>query len=173
MKILIEENAVLVAQESFKPSYNDNYWIKIAKDYSKNSDCFRSTVGAVIVAGCDIIGTGYNHTPKNQKSCQNLKFCFRDKHKIKSGTRLELCRCAGSHAESNAIIDSKFKNKTIKGSTMYVFGHNEICSMCKGMILNSEIERIVLSNIHGVFEFFPKEDWKNHKIDEINIDKDL
>ena len=41
-----------------------------------------------------------------KKTVLQIGFCYRDKHKIPSGTRLETCRAVGSHAESNAVAFS-------------------------------------------------------------------
>ncbi len=86
-----------------RPSW-DEYFLEIAEVVSHRASCFRNHVGAVIVQDKDIISTGYNGAPAFQKNCLEIGWCYRDRHNIKSGTNLELCRSVGSHAESNAIV---------------------------------------------------------------------
>ena len=57
-----------------------------------------------------------------------------------SGTRYETCRSI--HAEQNAIIQAG--QDRCKGSTMYIWGHNFICILCKRFIVQSGIKDVVL-----------------------------
>jgi dCMP deaminase len=72
--------------------------------------------------------------------------------KIPSGERYELCRAV--HAEANAIIHATYTDMI--GSTLYLCGVDAIsnvplpvsepCAMCKRMILNAQIKRVVSRN---------------------------
>ena len=66
--------------------------------------------------------------------------CYRIKNNIQSGTRYETCRSI--HAEQNAIIQAG--QDRCKGSTMYIWGHNFICILCKRFIVQSGIKNVVL-----------------------------
>lgn len=77
----------------------DEYFLEIANVAKKRSTCLRRQVGAVIVKDKRILSTGYNGVPTGIKHCKDAG-CLRDKLKIPSGERHELCR--GSHAEQNA-----------------------------------------------------------------------
>ena len=88
-----------------------------------------------------IVSTGYNGVPKYQKNCLQIGFCYRDKHKIPSGTRLETCRAVGSHAESNAVALAARNGHQTNDSTIYVTGHTMICNQCKALIANAGITR--------------------------------
>jgi deoxycytidylate deaminase len=81
----------------------DEYWLGFAEQASKRSTCFRNKVGAVIVKDKEIVSTGYNGAPFYQPNCQEIGYCYRKKHQIKSGTNLELCRASGAHGEANAV----------------------------------------------------------------------
>lgn len=127
--------------ETMKPIEWNNYFLEIAKTVSKRSNCLRAQVGAVIV-GTDkkIKATGYNGTPSKVVSCMELGFCYRMKNNIPSGTRYETCRSI--HAEQNAIIQAG--QDRCMGASMYIYGHNFICILCKRFIVQAGIETIYL-----------------------------
>ena len=120
--------------------WND-YFLEIARTVSKRSNCLRAQVGAVIV-GADkkIKATGYNGTPSKVVSCMELGYCYRMQNNIPSGTRYETCRSI--HAEQNAIIQAG--QDRCMGSSMYIWGHNFICILCKRFIVQAGIETIYL-----------------------------
>ncbi len=74
------------------------------------------------------------------ESCLARGYCYRVEHNIESGTRYETCRSI--HAEQNAIIQAGEDNCV--GSTIYVYGHNQVCILCKRFILNAGITRVLL-----------------------------
>ena len=124
-----------------KPIDWDDYFLEIARTVSKRSNCLRAQVGAVIV-GKDkkIKATGYNGVPSKVVSCYELGECYRIKNNIPSGTCYETCRSI--HAEQNAIIQAG--QDRCLGSSMYIWGHNFICILCKRFIVQSGIERVYL-----------------------------
>jgi len=119
----------------------NEYFLEIAKTVAKRSNCLRAHVGAVIV-GTDkkIKATGYNGVPSKVVSCMELGECYRIKNNIPSGTCYETCRSI--HAEQNAIIQAG--QDRCMGSSMYIWGHNFICILCKRFIVQSGIETIYL-----------------------------
>ena len=62
----------------------DEYFLNIAQVVATRSSCLRRQVGAVIVRNKDIISTGYNGAPANQKSSLDIGWCYRDKNNIES-----------------------------------------------------------------------------------------
>jgi dCMP deaminase len=119
----------------------DEYFLNFAAQAATRSDCLRAQVGAVIVnSRRKVKGTGYNNSPVGVESCLSRGYCYRIEHNIESGTRYETCRSI--HAEQNAIIQAGEDNCV--GSTMYLFGHNQVCILCKRFILNAGIVRVVL-----------------------------
>lgn len=135
-----------------KPIEWNDYFLEIARTVAKRSNCLRAHVGAVIVGSDNKIkATGYNGTPSKVLSCMELGECFRIKNNIESGTRYETCRSI--HAEQNAIIQAG--QDRCQKATMYIWGHNFICILCKRFIVQSGIEKIYLkkddeSEIHLV-----------------------
>ena len=119
----------------------NEYFLQIAKTVSLRSNCIRAQVGAVIV-GEDkkIKATGYNGTPSKVESCYERGECYRIKNNIPSGTCYETCRSI--HAEQNAIIQAG--QDRCMGATMYIWGHNFICILCKRFILQAGIEKVIL-----------------------------
>lgn len=118
--------------------YNEEYFMNLAEDVSKDSDC-RRHVGAVIVRDNKVLVTGYNAAPFGLSSCKELGGCMRQKDNIPSGTRQEYCRAV--HAEQNAIIKAATEGISIKGGTLYVTTYP--CSICARMIINCKLKRIV------------------------------
>lgn len=116
----------------------DEYFLEIANVAKKRSTCLRRQVGAVIVRDKRILSTGYNGVPTGITHCQEVG-CLRDKLKIPSGERHELCR--GSHAEQNAIVNAANFGIGLKDSTIYI--NTQPCIMCTKMIINAGILRIV------------------------------
>ena len=117
------------------------YFMDLAKTCSTRSNCIRAHVGAVIVGQYKKIkATGYNGTPSGVESCYERGECFRIKHKIPSGTRYETCRSI--HAEQNAIIQAG--QDRCMGASMYIYGHNFICILCKRFIVQSGIKEVFL-----------------------------
>ncbi len=119
----------------------NEYFLEIAKTCATRSNCFRAKVGAVIV-GEDkkIKATGYNGTPSKVVSCYELGKCYRIENNIPSGTMYETCRSI--HAEQNAIIQAG--QDRCKGATMYIYGHEFICILCKRFIVQSGIKEVYL-----------------------------
>ncbi|MFC1807681.1 cytidine/deoxycytidylate deaminase family protein [Candidatus Omnitrophota bacterium] len=135
----------------------DSYFLELASLVSKRSTCLRRSVGAVIVKDKHILSTGYNGAPKDIKHCSKVG-CLREKLKIPSGQRHELCR--GLHAEQNAIIQAALYGISLKGATLYCT--NLPCSICAKMIINSGIRDIVSSS--GYPDSMAKEFFKESRI---------
>ena len=119
----------------------DEYFLDLAKTCASRSNCLRAQVGAVIV-GQDkkIKATGYSGTPSKVESCAERGECYRICNNIPSGTRYETCRSI--HAEQNAIIQAG--QDRCKDATIYIWGHNFICILCKRFIVQSGITHCVL-----------------------------
>ena len=128
----------------------ENYYLDIAQTVAKRSTCLRRCYGAIIVKNDEIISTGYNGAPRGRKNCVDLGGCTREAMKIPSGQRYELCRSV--HAEANCII-SAARRDTL-GATLYMacidpangelIAESTSCSMCRRLIINAGIARIVI-----------------------------
>jgi dCMP deaminase len=85
--------------------------------------------------------------------------------KIPRGERYELCRSV--HAEANAIISAS--RDKMMGSTLYLVGldmktgnyveNSSCCSMCKRMVINAGIEKVVLRDSKDEYRIVDVEDW--------------
>ena len=148
-----------------RPTKHD-YYLSLAQDVAKRSTCLRRKYGAVIVKDDRIISTGYNGAPRGRDNCCDRGTCLRQEMNIPSGERYELCRSV--HAEANAIIHATYADMI--GSTLYLAGIDalsneplsvsEPCSMCKRMIINAQIEKIISWNgNHGTVEETIVKDW--------------
>lgn len=119
----------------------DEYFLGIADLISERSTCLRRQVGALIVKNKRILTTGYNGTPSGITHCE-VTGCLRDKLKVPSGERHELCR--GLHAEQNAIIQAALHGVDIHGGALYCT--NQPCSICAKMLINAGIKEIVMES---------------------------
>ncbi|HEC21117.1 MAG TPA: dCMP deaminase family protein [Candidatus Peregrinibacteria bacterium] len=162
-----------------RPS-KDQYYLNIAEEVSKRSTCLKVQIGAVIIRDDQVVSTGYVGAPRGTKSSLEHGFCLRQKLGIPSGHRYELCRSV--HAEQNAIINAARAGVTLLGGDMFIFGMRLDtdekldafpCFICKKMILNCGIKRVVCSLKKGSYEIFQADDWakewqKNDIIDDKN-----
>lgn len=119
----------------------DEYFLEVAHLVSKRSTCLRRRVGAVLVKDKKILATGYNGAPSGLKHCSDTG-CIREKMRIPSGQRHELCR--GLHAEQNVLLQAALYGVSTKGSVLYVT--NQPCVICAKMLINAGIEEIVISS---------------------------
>ena len=143
----------------------ENYYLGIADAVQERSTCMRRKYGAIIVRNDEIISTGYNGAPRGRKNCNDLGYCAREALQIPSGERYELCRSV--HAEQNAIIAAS-RNDMI-GATLYLVGRDvntgelvpnaSACSMCKRMIINAGIDRVVIRNTPTEYTEINVLDW--------------
>ena len=143
----------------------ENYYLDIAETVLERSTCLRRCYGAIIVKNDEIVSTGYNGAPRGRKNCIDLGYCTREAMNIPSGERYELCRSV--HAEMNAII-SAARRDTL-GSTMYLAGreaatgellrHATSCSMCRRMIINAGIDRVVIRTGEMDYETVKVQEW--------------
>jgi len=121
-----------------RPSW-DEYFIGIAELVSKRSTCLRRRVGAVLVKDRRILATGYNGAPSKVRHCDEAG-CIREKLKIPSGERHELCR--GLHAEQNAFLQAALHGTSLKDSSLY--STTQPCVICAKMIINAGIKELVI-----------------------------
>lgn len=122
-----------------RPSW-DEYFLEVAQLVSRRATCLRRSVGAVLVKDKKILATGYNGAPSGLKHCLDIG-CLREKLKIPSGERHELCR--GLHAEQNVLLQAALYGVSTKGSILYVT--NQPCIICAKMLINAGIKEIVIS----------------------------
>jgi dCMP deaminase len=157
----------------------DEYYLNIAKEVALRSTCFRRSIGAIIIRDDQIISTGYVGAPRKTKDSFEHGSCLRDKLNIPHGQRYELCRSI--HAEQNAIINAARAGVSLLGGDMYIYGSiyedktpvNAFpCFICKKMIINAGLDRIVCSTEDGKMKVFKVADWiKDWQVGDIVDDK--
>ena len=157
------------------------YYVDIAGAVAMRSTCLRRRFGAVIVKNDQIISTGYNGAPRQTTNCVDLGYCIRQQQNIPAGQNYELCRAV--HAEMNAVIHAS--RLDMAGADLYLVGIEVAtghfvaqvipCLLCKRVIINAGISRVVLPDGPGVFKYIDVDDWTieerishraNEKLDE-------
>ena len=124
-------------------------YLDIAQTVLERATCLRRIYGAIIVKNDEIISTGYNGAPRGRRNCVDMGYCTREALRVPRGERYELCRSV--HAEANAIISAA--RRDMIGGTLYLVGRDAAtgallhdttsCAMCRRMIINSGITRVV------------------------------
>lgn len=149
-----------------RPS-KEKYYLNITKEVASRATCFRLKAGAIIVRDDQIIATGYNGAPRKTKDCLERGACLRDTLNIPHGERYEICRSC--HAEQNAIINSARAGVSLLGGDIYIHGTNSKeetidafpCYICKKMIINAGLERVICSTKEGDYKIFDVQNWVN------------
>jgi dCMP deaminase len=72
--------------------------------------------------------------------CEDIGGCYREKHQIPSGQRIELCRAL--HAEQNAIVQAAVHGVALD-EDITCYCTNLPCVTCAKMLLNANVTRIV------------------------------
>ena len=143
----------------------ENYYLDIAQSVMERSTCLRRNYGAIIVRNDEILSTGYNGAPRGRKNCVDLGRCTREELRVPSGQRYELCRSV--HAEANAIISAA--RRDILGGTLYLAGRDAktgellhdatCCSMCRRLVINAGIAKVVIRNTETEFTEVDTQQW--------------
>ena len=142
-----------------------NYYLDLAEAVSQRGTCLRKLYGAVIVKNDEVISTGYVGAPRGRQNCSDLGTCLRTQLGIPRGERYELCRSV--HAEANCIISAP-RSATL-GATLYLAGRDAktgellpdatSCSMCRRLIINAGIQRVVIRRTPDQYAVVHVEDW--------------
>lgn len=143
----------------------ENYYLDIAKTVLERGTCLRRNYGTIIVKNDQIISSGYSGAPRGRKNCSDIGFCVRESMKIPRGERYEMCRSV--HSEANAIINAS--RVDMIGSTLYLVGKDvttgkyvenaSSCSMCKRLIINAGIEKVVIRKNENDYFTVDVNDW--------------
>ena len=131
----------------------DKRYLRMAKVWAENSYCQRRQVGALIVKDKMIISDGYNGTPSGfENVCE---------------TEDGVTKPYVLHAEANAIISAP--RERMLGATLYMVCVNpkdgtlmagtSSCMMCKRMIINAGISKVVIRDTKDDFRIVDVEDW--------------
>lgn len=143
----------------------DNYYLDIAESVLQRGTCLRRNYGALVVKNDSILSTGYTGAPRGRANCIDLGTCMRSELGVPRGERYELCRSV--HAEANALLSASYQD--MLGSTLYLVGKESetgkldhdasSCAMCKRLIINSGIEKVVMRRSASDFEVVMVQKW--------------
>ena len=143
----------------------ENYYLDIAEAVIERATCLRRVYGAIIVKNDEIISTGYNGAPRGRKNCVDIGYCAREAMQVPRGQRYELCRSV--HAEANAIISAA--RRDMVGGTLYLAGKDAAtgailsdatsCSMCRRLIINAGLEKVVIRTSPTEYTVVQVRDW--------------
>ncbi|MDD5923166.1 MAG: deaminase [Clostridia bacterium] len=142
-----------------------NYYLDIAETVLERGTCLRRNYGAAIVKNDRIISTGYVGAPRGRKNCCDLGQCRREAMHVPRGQRYELCRSV--HAEANAIINAA--GVEMIGAELFLVGKDAVsgeyvqnascCSMCKRLVINAGISRVIIRNDNDSYTIVDVKDW--------------
>jgi dCMP deaminase len=148
----------------------EQYYLQLAADAAKRSTCLKRNYGAILVKDDRIISTGYNGAPRGRKNCTDIGSCPR--LQVPSNTDYSLCRSV--HAEANAIIHANYSDMI--DSVLYLAGWDcltgkevevtEPCPMCKRMIINAQINRVIVPDGKDGYTVFPVKKWTLPNMDD-------
>lgn len=160
-----------------RPS-KDQYYLDLARSVCSRGTCTKVEIGAVIIKDDQVVATGYVGAPRGTKSSLQHGFCLRKRLGIPSGHRYEMCRSV--HAEQNAIINAARSGVGLLGGDMYIYGKSKEsgemidafpCFICKKMLINCGLKRVICSLKNGEYIVFSVQDWidewaKNDIVDD-------
>ena len=142
-----------------------NYYLDIAEAVAERSTCLRKKYGSVIVNNDEIISTGYSGAPRGRKNCIDIGECTKKKYLPDTHHGgYDMCRAV--HSEQNAIISAA--RKEMIGGTLYLCGYKgehvyeegaSPCLMCRKMIINSGIEKVIVRINKENYTEINVEDW--------------
>lgn len=143
----------------------DRYYLNITKEVAERATCFRNKGGAIIVKNDIILSTGYIGASRKTKDCFERNECLRDKLKIPHGSQYEICRSV--HAEQNAILNCARAGVSLLEGDIYIYCRDkqgkEIdsfpCFICKKMIINAGLNRVICSTKEKGIKIFQVKDW--------------
>jgi dCMP deaminase len=143
----------------------EEYYLGIAREVARRGTCMRRNFGAVIVNNDQIISSGYTGAPRGSRNCIDIGYCPREANNVPRGEKYELCRSV--HAEMNAIIHAA--RSEMRGGTLYLVGLTadddsyvedaEPCKLCKRVIINAGLERVIVRQGNDKIATFLVESW--------------
>jgi len=146
-----------------------NYYLDIAEAVAERATCLRKKYGSVIVNHDQIISTGYVGAPRGRENCCDLGYCTKKKL-LPEERHGGYDACRSVHSEQNAIINAS--RKDMLDSTLYLVGYRTEghsyeegatpCLMCRKLIINSGIEKVIVRVDKNKYNTYLVEDWVNN-----------
>jgi dCMP deaminase len=130
----------LLAKNKRRPTFHEISMLH-ATDWAKRSTCLRRQTGAITFNKESRIPLtqGYNGAARGLEDCVTKGYCERERRRIPSGERLEICRAA--HAEANAVYNAAREGIKLKGQIM--FATNYPCKDCANAIVQAGLEEVI------------------------------
>lgn len=113
----------------------DQYFMDIARQVATRATCDRKHVGAVLVAGRTILGTGYNGSLPGQAHCDDEGHLMEDGHCVRT-----------NHAEANAICQAAKHGVQLDGATIYTTASP--CWPCFKLIVSAGVKHVVFGELY-------------------------
>lgn len=145
------------------------YYLDIAETVSERSTCLSKNWGSIIVKNDEIISTGYNGSPRGTTNCLDKGYCNRKKVNNQNAyTRgIGYENCLAVHSEMNSIISAS-RNEMI-GSDLFLVGIDKKtddyvkdpspCKLCRRMIINAGIKRVITRLNKKDYKITNVDDW--------------
>ena len=114
----------------------ESYYLDIAETVLERSTCSRSHSGALIVRNDEIVSTGYNGAPRGRSNCIDLGYCIRERLGI---------HLAGRDVATGELIPDLLP-----------------CPMCRRMIINAGLSKIVIRRTPSTYDILNVQDWVFH-----------
>ena len=121
----------------------DAYFMTLAGEVAKRSNCRRRKVGAIAVKNRTIISTGYNGTPFGVRNC-DAGGCLRCASDAPPGQGYDTCVCV--HAEQNAIALAARHGTSTEGAVIYTT-HKPCFGCAKEMIQAGVTEAVYAEDL--------------------------
>lgn len=141
-----------------------NYYLNIAQTVAQRGTCLKRNYGSVIIKNDELIASGFSGSPRGLPNCIDLGCCNRELHGEGSGS---YTFCKSVHSEMNSIISAS--RKDMIGSTLYLVGIDYItkelhptaepCNICKKLIINAGIEKVIIRRTPTEYEVQYVKDW--------------
>ena len=116
----------------------ENYYLDIAETVLERATCLRRVYGAIIVKNDEIIATGYNGAPRGRANCTDMGYCSRQVLKIPGGTLY----LVGKDAQTGRLLEDATS-----------------CAMCRRLVINSGLEKVIIRRTPEEFEEVPVAEW--------------
>lgn len=143
----------------------ENYYLDIAETVLERATCLRRIYGAIIVKNDEIISTGYNGAPPGPGQLRGHGLLLPGSHEgtprravravpqcPRRGQRHHLCLPAGHGGRHHYLVGRN-------AATRELLNDATSCLMCRRMIINAGLDRVVIRRTETEFEVVPVEAW--------------
>ena len=113
----------------------DERFLAITEEISKDATCDRLNVGSVIVSNKSIISMGFNGAPSKLDHCDDVGHMIENNHCVRV-----------VHSEANALLSAARNGNKVQGATLYC--NYQPCWECFKLIINAGISKVVYKEIY-------------------------